>query len=319
MIVTDNNGASASDKVVITVIPSPNKPPVADAGPDQSVTITPNGNITLNGSNSSDPEGGALIFDWNLAGGPSAANITDKTKAVTTVNGLTNGDYKFELKVTDDEGDSASDTVIVSVKINDVPQKTCGPLTDIIKSFENLESVDPQRFPLFTNADGFSSIGNVKEFFAKMQSIINSSKDKQIDFFATITINGLNIQDSLSTWLSELQKLIIERKDLRLLALALYRILNQLAMYIVCIQKEDFDVAKVPMAKVFTLINRHVKQWVDLISTGIFTAKEVALVKVIGDDIEKELKRVDTNGETAAKPKYLKMLNQILSVIRSIP
>lgn len=319
LIVTDNDGASASDKVVITVIPPPNKPPVADAGPDQSVTITPNGSITLNGSNSSDPEGGTLTFDWNLAGGPNAAIITDKTKAVTTVNGLTNGDYKFELKVTDDKGDSASDTVIVSVKINDIPQKTCGPLSDIIKLFEQLETVDPQRFPLFTNADGFTSIGNVKEFFAQMQSIVNSSTDKQIDFFATITINGLNIQDSVIAWLTQLQKLIVERKDLRLLALALYRVFNLLAMYIVCIQKEDFDVAKVPMAKVFTLINRHVKQWVDLISTGLFTPKEIALVKVIGDDIEKEIKRVDTNGETAAKPKYLRMLNQILSVIRSIP
>jgi len=319
LIVTDNDGASSSDKVIITVTPPVNKPPIADAGPDQSITITPNGIITLNGSNSSDPEGGALTFDWNLAGGPNAANITDKTKAVTTVNGLANGDYKFELKVTDDKGDSASDTVIVSVKINDVPQKICGPLTDIIQLFENLESVDQQRFPLFTNADGFSSIGNVKEFFAKMQSIVNSSTDKQIDFFATITINGLNIQDSLSTWLNELQKLIIERKDLRLLALALYRIFNQLAMYIVCIQKEDFDVAKVPMAKVFSLINRHVKQWVDLISTGVFTAKEIAIVKEMGDDIENEIIRVNANGETAAKPKYLKMLNQILSVIRNIP
>jgi hypothetical protein len=90
-------------------------------------------------------------------------------------------------------------------------------------------------------------------------------------------------------------------------------------MYIVCIQKEDFDVAKVPMAKVFTLINRHVKQWIDLISTGVFTAKEIAIVKEMGNDIENEIIRVNTNGEAAAKPKYLKMLNQILSVIRNIP
>ena len=319
LIVTDNDNASASDKVIITVAPPPNLPPKADAGPDQVVTIPPNGSITLNGNNSTDPEGSALIFNWSFAGGPNTPVITDATKAITTVTGLTTGDYKFELKVTDDKGDSDSDTVAVQVSIREVvPRKTCGPLLDIIKLFEELETVDRQRFPIFTNADGFTSIGSVKEFFAMLQGIENSTAEKQIDFFGSV-INGSTVQDLLIKWLTELQKLIIERKDVRLLALALYRILNLVAMYIVCIQKEDFDIAKVPMNRVFSLIQRHVKQWVDLIATGVFAPADISMVKTIGDDIEKEMKRVQTNGEAAAKPKYMRVLKQLLDIIRSIP
>ena len=272
----------------------------------------------MNGSNSTDPEGSVLTFKWTNAGGPNTPAITDAAKDITTVTGLVAGNYKFELKVTDDKGDSAGDTVSVQVIIKDAVQKSCGPLSDIIKLFEQLETVDPERFPIFTNADGFTSIGDVKEFFGMMQGIVNSTTNKQIDFFASL-INGSTVQDSLIKWLTELQRLIVQRKDIRLLALALYRILNQLAMYIVCIQKEDFDAAKVSMAKVFSLILRHVKQWIDLISTGAFSPADIKMVKIIGDDIENEIQRVQTNGETAAKPKYVKLLKQLLDMIRSIP
>lgn len=319
LVVTDNQGATDEATVTITVTPAPNLKPIADAGPDQLVTVSPNNNsVTLNGSGSSDPEGSALSFNWINLGGPNAPQIIDPNLAVTKVTGLIKGDYKFELTVKDDKGDTDTDTVAVQVIIQELPQKICGPLSDIIKLFDQLASVDQQRFPVFTNADGFTSIGNVRELFSMLKNIVSSTSDKQIDFFVS-PVNGSAIQDLLVKWLNELQKIIIERKDIRLLALALYRILNQLAMYIVCIQKEDFDVAKIPMSKVFSLILRHIKQWTDLISTGVFTAAEVGMVKMIGDDTEKELQRIDANGETGNKPKYVKMVKQILDIIRSIP
>lgn len=320
LIVTDNNGATGTAEVSITIEAPPNQPPKANAGQNQIVTISPNGSIQLNGSASSDPEGKALTYSWTVVQG-SANNptIVDPEKDITAVTGLVEGEYKFELKVTDDQG--ASDTATVSVQVivrEVVVNKSCGPLSEIIKRFDEFETIDPRRFPVFINADGFSSFGNVKEFFAMMQNIVNSSTDKQLDFFGSV-VNGATVQDSLIKWFTELHKLIVERKDLRLLALILYRILHQLAMYIVCIQKEDFDIAKVPMQKIFTLILRHVKQWVDLISTAVFTAAEIKQVKEMGDDVEKEMQRVGTNGEAAAKPKYLRTLKQILDLIRSIP
>lgn len=320
LMVTDNNNATGKAEVSITIDAPPNQPPKANAGQNQIVTIPPNGTIQLNGSASTDPEGKALTYSWTvLPGSANNPNIVDPGKDITEVTGLVEGDYQFELKVTDDQ--QASDTATVTVKViirEVVINKSCGPLSEIIKRFDEFETIDPRRFPVFINADGFSSFGNVKEFFAMMQNIVNSSTDDQLNFFGSV-INGTTVQDSLIKWFNELQKLIVERKDLRLLALILYRILHQLAMYIVCIQKEDFDIAKVPMQKVFTLILRHVKQWVELISTGVFTAAEIKQVKEMGDDVEKEMQRVGANGEASSKPKYLKMLKQILDLIRSIP
>ncbi len=42
LTVTDNLGATGSDIVVITVNASPNKPPVANAGPNQTITLPTN-------------------------------------------------------------------------------------------------------------------------------------------------------------------------------------------------------------------------------------------------------------------------------------
>ncbi|MEJ8816345.1 carboxypeptidase-like regulatory domain-containing protein [Lacibacter sp. H407] len=319
LIVTDNNGATDTDTVTITVAAPANQPPVANAGADQVVTLTAtNGAITLNGTASTDPEGAALTFNWTRIAGPNTPVIVTPNLAITSVTGLVAGTYSFELKVTDDKGASDSDTVTVQVQLRDTtPQKVCGPLPDIIKLFDGITDVDPNRFSTFINADGFVSFGNVKELFEMMRGIVSSSVDKQIEFFAN-PINGVAIQDSLIKWLTELQRLIVNRKDLRLLALAMYRILNQLAMYIVCIQKEDFDVAKVPMNRVFAIIQRHTSEWAQLIATGVFAPAEMSMVKAIAEDINREMQRTQANGEALNKPKYLRLMKQILDILRSV-
>ncbi|MES2649715.1 MAG: PKD domain-containing protein [Bacteroidota bacterium] len=318
LTVTDNDGATASDRVIITVTPPANLPPKADAGPDQVVTITANNNtIILNGSNSTDPEGGVLSFDWKNAGGPNTPNIQNPAAAITTVSGIVAGDYKFELNVKDDKGAAATAAVTVRVLKQEEPQHSCGPLPPIVSDFMKLEgSVSEQMFKAFREM--FGLYNETKEYFGVLQSMENEPAEKHLDFFASMFAN----QDTptlLVNWLSSLQRIIVERKDLRGLALRFYRVLVRLAMYIVCIQKEDIDNAAVKMTTVFTIIQRHVKQWTDLIGTGIFSAADVAIVKSIGGDIEKEILRVNDNGEAAIKQRYLKILDAILKMINSIP
>ncbi len=85
-------------------------PPVADAGPDQ--IGVPAGGITLNGSNSHDPNGEALTFQWIQESGPSVT-LNTPTAAITTFNAAAGQSYSFRLTVRNTDNISASARVRV--------------------------------------------------------------------------------------------------------------------------------------------------------------------------------------------------------------
>lgn len=107
--VTDAGGLSSIDTVQVTVS---NLPPVADAGPDQ--TVAEGGTVTLNG-NGSDPGGGPLSYAWDLDN-----NGTFETSGQVVSNAWPdNGVFTVSLQVTDNQGSVATDSVQVTV--NNVP------------------------------------------------------------------------------------------------------------------------------------------------------------------------------------------------------
>ncbi|MEI9942617.1 MAG: PKD domain-containing protein [Chitinophagaceae bacterium] len=116
--VTDNNGATATDVVVITVnaaVPPPvNQAPVANAGADQTITL-PLNNTTVYGNGSSDPDGTIASYAWSKIAGPSSFTITSPSLIQTTITNLVQGVYQFELKITDNQGATATDVVVITV------------------------------------------------------------------------------------------------------------------------------------------------------------------------------------------------------------
>jgi hypothetical protein len=127
LTVTDNEGATGSDEVTITVVAPPNAPPTANAGLDQSITLPVN-TVTLNGSGT-DTDGTITTYAWTKISGSAAGTITTPTSATTTVTGLTQGVYQFELRVTDNGGAIDTDTVQVTVNPdpNVPPTASAGP------------------------------------------------------------------------------------------------------------------------------------------------------------------------------------------------
>jgi hypothetical protein len=121
LTVTDAGGLFDKDTIQITVSSSPNKPPIAKAGPDQSIaynfqtcSMDPSF-ITLDGSSSTDPDGSVVAYEWSLIfGDNNAVVITNPNAAVTTVTDLTPGTYQFKLLVTDNQGATAQDTLLVT-------------------------------------------------------------------------------------------------------------------------------------------------------------------------------------------------------------
>lgn len=113
--VTDNAGLFAKDTITVTVIvPAPNYPPVANAGPDR-VILLPLNSVLLDGSLSFDPENNITAYHWTNISGPSAFNIVSQNAVQTQVTGLVQGIYQFRLKVIDNGNLFSEDTVQVTV------------------------------------------------------------------------------------------------------------------------------------------------------------------------------------------------------------
>ena len=96
-----------------TPVPPANSLPTANAGADQTITMPVN-TVTLNGSGT-DVDGTVTSYQWLRIDGPTQYSIATATQAQTTVNNLAQGTYQFVLIVTDNQGATVRDTVIVTV------------------------------------------------------------------------------------------------------------------------------------------------------------------------------------------------------------
>ncbi len=133
LVVSDGSKSSAPDAVVIDTV---NSPPVADAGPDQTVLVGET--VTLTGAGSSDVDGDVLSFAWTLTGVPpgSTASLDDPLAVMPTFLADRPGEYLAQLIVNDGLIDSAPDTATVTTA-NSPPVADAGPdqtvfVTDVV-------------------------------------------------------------------------------------------------------------------------------------------------------------------------------------------
>ncbi|RYY52185.1 MAG: peptidase M36, partial [Chitinophagaceae bacterium] len=126
-IVTDNGGSTASDTMQVMVVPAGgNLAPTANAGAD-IVIMLPLNTTALSGSGA-DADGSIVAFNWSQISGPSTGSLSNATSAIATAAPLVQGVYTYELRVTDDDGATAKDTMQVTVNPanNIAPTATAG-------------------------------------------------------------------------------------------------------------------------------------------------------------------------------------------------
>jgi hypothetical protein len=95
-----------------SVVVAANSLPVANAGPDQ--TLTGSQSILLNGTASSDADGDPLNFAWSQTAGPPVT-LSNAASAAPTFNGVGGSTYTFQLVVDDCLNASPADTVVITV------------------------------------------------------------------------------------------------------------------------------------------------------------------------------------------------------------
>ena len=98
----------------ITEITLPNVAPIANAGPDQKVSVS--SSVMLTAAESSDANLNTLTYSWNLISKPagSTAILSDLTLEKPTFTADEAGIYTFELIVNDGEENSLKDTIVVT-------------------------------------------------------------------------------------------------------------------------------------------------------------------------------------------------------------
>lgn len=108
LTVTDNLGLARNDTVTVNV----NAPPLAAAGPDQSVVTATN--VALAGSGT-DTNGSIASYAWTQTAGTAVTLTGPNTATPSFTAPATAGALEFQLTVTDNQGASVSDLVTVMV------------------------------------------------------------------------------------------------------------------------------------------------------------------------------------------------------------
>ncbi|XP_034747396.1 dyslexia-associated protein KIAA0319-like protein [Etheostoma cragini] len=129
LTVTDSDGATNSTQATLTVNKAKDYRPVANAGPNQVIQL-PRNSITLYGNQSTDDHD-SLSYEWSLSteSKDKVVEMQGVRTPILQLSAMQEGDYTFQLTVTDSAGqqETAHVTVIVQPENNKPPVADAGP------------------------------------------------------------------------------------------------------------------------------------------------------------------------------------------------
>ncbi|XP_068816699.1 dyslexia-associated protein KIAA0319 homolog isoform X3 [Capricornis sumatraensis] len=184
LTVTDSDGATNSTTAALIVSSAVDYPPVANAGPNQTITL-PQNSITLNGNQSSDDHQ-IVLYEWSLV--PGSENQEVAMQGVRTpylhLSAMEEGDYTFQLMVTDSSKQQSTAVVTVTVQPenNRPPVAVAGPDKELILPVES------------TTLDGSRSSDDHGIVFYRWECVRGPSAVEMENFDKAIaTVSGLQV------------------------------------------------------------------------------------------------------------------------------
>tara|TARA_B100000508_G_scaffold66674_1_gene52151 strand:- start:186 stop:2708 length:2523 start_codon:yes stop_codon:yes gene_type:complete len=161
---TDAQLSGAANIIYAAITEGVNQPPVANAGPDQSVAA--GATFTLDGSASIDTDGTIVEYRWTQPAGDTVAlDLTDPIRPVGVAPSTANAQtLTFSLITVDDQGaESPADTVDIHV---------AAEVEDPVENNDLLEAVSKQKFVIQPTAvmPAFTGRSNIEELKFKLGS-----------------------------------------------------------------------------------------------------------------------------------------------------
>ncbi|MEO6834262.1 MAG: PKD domain-containing protein [Chitinophagaceae bacterium] len=233
---------------------------------------------------------------WDFGDGETSTDFSPthnykKGGQYTVILALTNGPCK------------ASSSQTFNIIVDGPPLKDCGTVNNFLAAYSKLESINPAQYKSFRVQ--FSAFKDVDGFFNKLAQFATAGKNKQLDFF-----KEFGVAEALANWFQLLNDLIL-RGEVSTVALAMFKILTDLAMYIECIQDFDMDNDKNPvmLITVFKQLSEMLGGWANFVK-GSDTAS-LQQIQSLQTDVGIAGSQMNANGEASTKKNYLNILGDI--------
>ena len=163
---------------------SVNKSPSANAGNDLDILLDDQTEVTVKGSGS-DPDGEIAKYRWSQITGPNEVTFSNQNSAQVTLQNLVEGLYVLRLVVTDDEGATDNDDMLLKVtsNLNHPPTTNAGPNVTLVLPENSLAlqgiATDPddgdsvERL-IWTQSDGPTEvvIENATQLNARVENLV---------------------------------------------------------------------------------------------------------------------------------------------------
>ena len=172
-----------------------NQPPIADAGPDQ--TVIEGQAVSLDASNSTDPDNDIASYHWVQIGEPSVnLSSSDTKQPIFTAPGVgpEGVSLTFELTVTDQSGNQGKDLCNVNITyLNEPPQANAG--AD--------QTVDEEAIVTLDGSSSLDIDGNIESYSWDQVSgpavtLLNAATDQPTFTAPNVESNGVSLTFNLT-------------------------------------------------------------------------------------------------------------------------
>jgi hypothetical protein len=115
-----HDGSTSSSDIVTVTADTGNLRPIADAGPDRTVRLSTQ--VTLNGTDSYDPNGTPVTYKWSIAARPHKSTVTlmNASSATPSFTPDMSGGYKLLLTVSDGTLTSVPDSIEITTATGNI-------------------------------------------------------------------------------------------------------------------------------------------------------------------------------------------------------
>ena len=125
--VADPRGGFDTQSYTLTVVDPRNKPPIVNAGADQTITLPATANLQGTVTDDGLPVGTTPVVSWSVVSGPGTVVFNNPNSATTTASFSKGGTYVLRLTANDSALLSSDDVTVTVIQLNAAPTVSAGP------------------------------------------------------------------------------------------------------------------------------------------------------------------------------------------------